>query len=246
VSKLLAWNIRHGGGSRRMPEIVLRLLEHAADVVILTEFRRTTGGQIAGVLADHGWEHQVSTEPPAGRNGVLVASRTPLAPGGQLGASAVCTTLCTRDALREKLAEVELPVLGLTLAAVHIPCDGRGSGREAAFRAVLSAARRRRDRPYLIMGDLNAGRHHLDEQGATFTCTRCLGELASMGYRDAWRDGNGGEREYSWYSHGGSGFRIDHAIASAPLAERVRACWYSHAERESGLSDHSALLLSVD
>jgi exonuclease III len=246
MPKLLAWNIRHGGGSQRMPKIVLRLLEHAADVIIVTEFRRTTGGQIAGVLADHGWSHQVSTEPPAGRNGVLVASRTPLEPGDKFGTSALCATTCARAALREKLTEVSVPALGLQLAAVHIPCDGRGSGREAAFRAVISAARRRRDTPYLIMGDLNAGRHHLDEEGATFTCTRCLGELASMGYRDAWRDGNKSCREYSWFSHEGGGFRIDHAYASAPLAPRVRACWYSHEERKSGLSDHSALLLSLD
>src|SRR4051812_19417143 len=177
-----------------MPEIVLRLLEHAADVVILTEFRRTTGGQIAGVLADHGWDHQVSTDPPAGRNGVLVASRTALQAGTDLAATALCTTACVQRTLCEKLAEVEVAGLGLTLAAVHIPCDGKGSGREAAFRSLLTAARRRRDRPYLIMGDLNAGRHRLDEKGATFTCTRCLGELASMGYRDAWRDGRGEAR----------------------------------------------------
>jgi hypothetical protein len=42
--RLLTWNLRHGGGARRMPWITLSLLEHKADVVVLTEFRRHVGG----------------------------------------------------------------------------------------------------------------------------------------------------------------------------------------------------------
>jgi exodeoxyribonuclease III len=248
VPKLLAWNLRHGGGPGRMPQIALRLLEHAADVVVLTEFRRTTGGQIAGILADHGWIHQHSTEPPQGRNGVLVASRTPLDENSsELYPSAATATLCDpRNLLQQKLAYARLPVLGISLAAVHIPCDGRATGREAAFQAVVAAARTYREEPFLIMGDFNVGRHGLDESGATFTCTRLLGQLASLGYVDAWRNRHGPRREFSWYSHNGAGFRIDHAFASAALAPRLRDCRYSHAEREQGLSDHSALLLTLD
>src|SRR5262245_45388589 len=74
--RLLTWNLRHGGGAARMPRIALAILSHRPDVVVLTEWRRTTGGQIAGVLADHGLKHQVCTDPPHGRNGVLVAART--------------------------------------------------------------------------------------------------------------------------------------------------------------------------
>lgn len=247
MPRLLAWNLRHGGGSQRMPEIALRLLEHRPDVVILTEFRRTTGGQIAGVLADHGLLHQHSTEPPAGRNGVLVASRDAMDVGAELVGTAVTSVACgPRAGLNRKLADVTLPGLGLALAAVHIPCDGRGLGREAAFQAVVSLARRRRQEPFVLMGDFNAGRHRLDEEGATFTCTRCLGQLAAMGYRDAWRDRNADGREFSWYSHEGAGFRIDHAFVSAPAAPRVRGCWYSHKERRRGLSDHSALVLDLE
>ena len=247
MPKVLAWNLRHGGGPRRMPEIGLCLLEHAADVVILTEFRRTTGGQIAGILHDHGWTHQHATDPPQGCNGVLIASRTPLEGPAEIGATARPAGICNHaPALRQRLAEVCLPGLGLALAAVHIPCDGTGMLRAAAFQALIAAARRRRDEPYLVMGDLNAGRHHLDEAGATFTDTCCLGRLAALGYRDAWRDRHSAGREYSWYSHTGGGFRIDHALLSAPLVPRLRACWYSHRERELGLSDHSAMILSLD
>jgi exonuclease III len=40
-----------------------------------------------------------------------------------------------------------------------------------------------------------------------------------------------------------NGFRIDHAMASASLAGEATGCYYSHAEREQRLSDHSALLV---
>jgi exodeoxyribonuclease III len=243
MPKFLAWNLRHGGGSRAMPHIVLTLLEHAPDVILLSEFRATTGGQIAGCLADHGWRHQVSTEPPKGTNGLLIASRWALEQeeedggGGAVLAPAAC---------RRRYAEVSIPELGLALAGVHIPCDGRGLGREHVFGKLLGAARRRRNEGFVLLGDFNAGRHHIDEDGATFTCTRCLGQLAALGYVDAWRHANPAAREFTWYSHEGAGFRIDHAFVSRALGPRVRACWYSHQERARNLSDHSALMLALD
>ena len=98
----------------------------------------------------------------------------------------------------------------------------------------------------MIIGDLNLGRHHLDERGATFRSTAMLGKLATLGYIDAWRHTHPDGREYSWYSHEGSGFRIDHALVSAPIARAVTGAWYSHAERDDGISDHSALLVDLD
>jgi exonuclease III len=43
-----------------------------------------------------------------------------------------------------------------------------------------------------------------------------------------------------------SRWRIDHAFVSPPLADAVRSCRYSHAEREQGLSDHSMLINEID
>jgi exonuclease III len=243
MPKILPWNLQHGGGSRRTPAIALSLLEHRADIVVLTEFRRTTGGQIAGVLFDHGLTFQHSTDPPKGVNGLLIAARSPLLVEPDTGHAAAPASV--RAARQRRIAEVVFPDLGFALAGVHIPCDGRGSGREAVFQAALAAAARRRDSGFILIGDFNAGRHHLDEEGRTFTCTHLLGRLAALGYLDAWRRLHPTSRQYSWYSHEGGGFRIDHAFLSAPLAPRLTACWYSHNERESGLSDHSALVLEL-
>ena len=238
----LAWNLRHGGGVRGMPHITLALLEHNPDVLVLSEFRGITGGQIAGILADHGWSHQVDTKAPKGTNGLLIASRYPLRcePSGAPPSGALA-----HAALLRRYAEVEIPALDLALAGLNIPCYGNGLGWYAFFPGVLAPARRRRDQAFIVMGDFNAGRHHLDENGATFTCTRCIGQLAAMGYADAFRRLHPSAREFTWYTHEGAGFRLDHAFNSAPLTPRLRACRYSHRERESKLSDHSALILTL-
>ncbi len=219
-----------------MPAIALSLLEHGADVIVLTEYRRTTGGQIGGVLADHGLCHQFSTDPPKGCNGILIASRAPVALAEQpVGA-----------ATARRLAEVAIPDLGFGLAGLHIPPDGPGPSRETVFQTAVAAAKRRRDEPFVLLGDFNAGRHRMDEDGETFTCTRLLGQIATYGYVDAWRACHPETREFTWYSHEGSGFRIDHAFLSAPLAPRLQSCHFSHRERESGLSDHSALVVTLN
>lgn len=232
--KLLAWNIRHGGGSRQMAPIALAIVEHAPDALVLTEFRRSTGGQIRAILADHGWVHQACTDPPPGRNGVLIASRLPLEASG--------------GARTEKHLEVLIRGLGLRLLGVHIPCDGAGNGpaRAEAWRSVLRSARASRGGAAAVMGDFNTGRHHLDEQGATFSHTASLGKLASLGFIDAWRARHPSGREPSWISHTGRGFRIDHAYLSPGLSPRLVDAWYSHRERELRISDHSALLVSLD
>ena len=235
MPKLLTWNLLHGGGPRRMPAITLTLLDHGADVIVLTEYRRTTGGQIGAVLADHGLAHQFSTDPPKGCNGILIASRARIEPADQPGLPATA----------RRLAEVAIPDLGFSLAGLHIPPDGPGPARETVFQTAVAAAKRRRDDPFILLGDFNAGRHRLDEDGETFTCTRLLGQIATYGYVDAWRSCHPETREFTWFSHEGRGFRIDHAFLSAPLAPRLTACEFSHRERELGLSDHSALLLSL-
>lgn len=256
--RLLTWNLRHGGGPRNMPAIALSILDHRPDAVILTEYRRTTGGQIGAVLADHGLSRQVCTDPPPGRNGILIAARAaahiPARPSRPADAQAPLfhaaapptTWARTRHAraTRHRITELDLPDLELSIAAVHIPPDGDPT-RESVFQSAVQTASERRDRPFVLMGDFNAGRHHLDEEGATFSCTRLLGTLAALGYADAWRTLNPAGREFTWFSHEGSGFRIDHCFLSPPLAGRLSACRHSHKERQSGLSDHSMLLVDL-
>jgi len=139
---------------------------------------------------------------------------------------------------------------GLWVTAAHIPdaarFDARGMvAKTTVWHEVLRAAAARRGEPHVVLGDLNTGRHRLDEAGETFSCTALLGRLASMGYTDAWRALHGARRAASWYSHAGAGFRLDHALVSGPVSGRVRGAEYGRNALEMGLSDHAPLLLEV-
>ncbi len=232
--RVMTWNIRHGGGAKGMPRIALELVEQAADIIILTEFRQRTGGQIRGALADHGWIHQAHSHQPSRANSVLIASRIAIEP------------IETPRGLAGRWLACEIPSADVWLAGLHIPCDGPETGRKAFWHTVLRFARERAEMPGILIGDFNTGRHYLDEKGATFSDTIMMGFLSTAGYIDAWRHLHPDDREYSWFSHLGGGFRIDHALVSRPLGESIRAAWYSHEERLAGTSDHSSLMLVLE
>lgn len=235
----VAWNILHGGGGRRMPEIVLALLEHRPDIVILTEFRSTTGGQIAGVLADVGLGSQLTTELRPGVNGICIASRLPLIRIDGL-----------MEAHPNRWLGCHVPSLELSIGGVHVPDGSARNARLEYWRDLVDVARawsREQDRcRSLLIGDLNSGRHRLDENGRTFTQTSRLGELATLGYRDVYRDLHPESRDFSWFSRSGNGFRLDGAWASPALARTVRSVEYSQIERETRVSDHAMLKIRVD
>jgi exodeoxyribonuclease III len=69
--------------------------------------------------------------------------------------------------------------------------------------------------------------------------------MGGAGFVEAWRHHHPEEREFSWYRHDGSGFRIDHAFVSPPLLPRVAGCHYSHEARLACASDHSLLILDI-
>ncbi|MEM1183737.1 MAG: endonuclease/exonuclease/phosphatase family protein [Planctomycetota bacterium] len=237
--KVLSWNILHGGG-RRLPWIALEVLDEAPDVVCLTEYRNGIGGgQLRGVLADHGLCYQHATDAARGRNGILVAARMPIG---------------TLNEASPKLVTLELPEAGLALTAAHLPDARRGdlkaeTRKSAAWHAVLDEARARRGGYHAVLGDFNTGRHRIDEDGTTFTCTALMGQLRTLGYLDSWADRPErplcDPRAVTWTSHTGAGFRLDHTWCSPPLAARVRGVDYRHGPRLRGLSDHSAMVVEL-
>jgi len=236
--RLLTWNLLHGGSARRMPEIALSILEHAPDIAVLTEFRASIGGQIAGVLADHGLTHQVRSSAPTDRNGILIASRYRLEPPEQHALDPLCP-------LPAKWAETLVPDLGLRLAGVHIPDDSRPTERAAYWQFLVEYARLHGSTPCVVVGDFNSGRHRIDEAGATFASTALLGAFCTLGFTDAYRALHPRGRDHSWVSHEGGGFRLDHAYVSQPLKNQLVGARYSHSERADGVSDHAALVVEL-
>lgn len=227
--RLMTWNILHGGGPVRTPEIGLAILAYRPDVVVLTEFRAARGSLLRAQLRDGGFEHQRATPTPTG-NGILIASRLPLAEGDAGGLSA------------GRWLSVTIPALGLRVHAVHVPDDWRPRAKAAAWQFLVSHARAGRGERAVYIGDFNTARHGQDSPGRFFGCEQLLGTFCSLGYADAWRHLNPGVREDSWVSPLGRG-RLDAAYVSAGLLAAVQGAAYLHAEREAGLSDHSGLMV---
>lgn len=240
MATVLCWNILHGGGARRLPEIALALLDLAPDVIVLSEYRSARGGALRGVLADHGWHHQACTNPPPRVNGVLIAARDPIEPVREEPGP---------SSLAHRWLSARLPTWGLVLTGLHLPEDQRLADKRSAWAYLLRSARLRIAQRAVFIGDFNTGRHRADEAGATFACSTQMGMLWSMGYRDAWREANERGRlgllEASWQSPAGAAFRIDHAFVSPVLAGAIEGAHLLQDLRERGLSDHAPLRVDL-
>lgn len=229
--RVMAWNIRHGGG-KRVKDIAARIVRHRPDVVILTEYQDGRSAQeLRGHLEDIGIVHAHAISAPVKANGVLIASREffeapiPLAPS-----------------LDKPHMLLSAQVAGIGMVGVYMP---NGEAKTLYWQAVIAAAKERVERPTLFIGDFNTGKHFLDEPGATLVSAPFMDDMEAAGFAELWRSRNPDGREFTWTSPAGNGFRLDHAFASPALAARVVDIFYSHAERTDRISDHSALILDI-
>ena len=230
--RLLAWNIRQGGGSR-LPRIAAALARHDADVVVLSEYRG--GGaatRLAAALDALGYRHRTAAMPPPGRNGVLIAAREGFREHGVVA-----------DAVAEPYRMVWVEFAGFMLCGVYMPNLLAKVPYWQALIAALSATTGSRA---LAIGDFNTCRAYVDEPGAIDATAYFLDHIDAIGFCDLWRRRYPEGREYSWYSTRGNGFRIDHAFLSPGLAACAGAVRYAHQERLAGISDHAPLILELD
>jgi exodeoxyribonuclease III len=229
--RLLAWNIRQGGGAR-LAAIAEALARHEADVLVLSEYR---GGDSAlrlrETLERQGYAHFSTPLPPPGRVGVVVAARRRFRAHGVLD-----------EALPEPYRLVHAELGKLSLCAVYMP---NLMAKVPYWEAVIASMVARADGHALAIGDFNTCRAYVDEPGAIDRCAHFMDRAAELGFCDLWRHRYPEGREFSWYSHRGNGFRIDHAFLSARLARRAGPVRYSHDERLARLSDHSPLILDL-
>jgi exodeoxyribonuclease-3 len=229
--RVLTWNIRAGGGIR-LAGIAGALGVHGADVLVLTEYRSGEAGQrLRAVLRDLGYVWLSPVEPPGIRNGVLIASR--LKPR---------SVAHVTEHVPEPWRMLTVTIDRVRLFGIYMP---NLRAKIPYWEALIDAAGPHSSGRALALGDFNTCRAFVDEPGATDKTAPFMDKILAAGFRDVWRDRFPDGREYSWYSHRGNGFRIDHAFASPRLARQIGHINYSHDERTSGLSDHSALLMDV-
>ncbi len=230
--KILSWNIQQGGG-RRVTEIGATVTGLEPDVVVLAEFRNNVRGErLCADLEAAGYTHQVTTSAAPQVNSVLIASQLPGEP---------ITWEAEGVLFHGSLAVLELEAL--TVFGLYLP----HKKKHDLFDLLQCEATRRLEtgRRFALVGDFNTGVNGVDQAGNSFWYTRELERLRSAGTIDAFRHLHGDLREFSWWSHGGRGYRYDHSWVSRDLAVAVKRCLYLHEVREVGLSDHSAMWLEL-
>lgn len=229
--RILCWNIQQGGGLRH-EGIVARIQAHDPDVVILQEFERASVSRIADPLAALGWSHAILPARGVIR-GNAVLSRRPVEPLPPRELAA-----CPDRWTPFRIVGEEL-VVGVVYGPLKVT-EGRKFWEDLE-REIAKMSRE----AFILLGDLNTGRSGSDSDSYRFPFGREFETLLAHGLIDLWREKNVAAREHTWFYRGGTGFRIDHVLGNQLAADRLRACQYSHAERESGISDHSLIVLDV-
>ncbi len=226
--KIMTFNIRQGGGNR-FDSIINSIKTHNPDVLVLTEFRENKNSKkFRDEFAQLGFISSAVATIEKGLNTVFVASKTAFVP----------------ETFHKELSDQGHRLLlvhfeEITIAGVYF---GQKAEKEVLFNFINNASLFYNPKS-LIIGDFNTGKHYIDETGKTFHCSKDFEQLEENGFIDAWRSRNAGNKEYSWYSSVGNGFRIDHTFVTPELNEHVENVYYSHEERENGVSDHSAMII---
>ncbi|MFL6042590.1 MAG: endonuclease/exonuclease/phosphatase family protein [Gaiellales bacterium] len=238
--RVLAWNFLHGGG-KRIPSLAAAVLSHAPDVCVMAESRTNGQRVFADLMAAEGYTHVATSDTVSGKNGVLVASRTPF------------TQLRVPQApiYQQRWLRVKLNEYAITLLACHVPpkISIGAEAKRAFWQTLLAHAADHINGDQMIIGDLNTGAPYRDEHRATLYSADQFQQLEALGWIDAWRCFHGpAKKEWSWvYPRRRSyGYRLDHAFVTPSLSRQLMACRYSHHEREAGISDHSILLVDLD
>ncbi len=243
--RLVAWNIRAGGGKRAqlIGQVLCKL---QADFVVLSEFRSGLPSQlIAEALAKGGLGHQMSAtnEVKPNTNAVMVASKASLKRLGlRAGPEEPGRWLMVREGIRS-----------LAVGAMHIP--NQHTGRKPGYHnALVDLAARWRDKPALLVGDTNSGRIGIDEEKPVFNkrTDAWFDRLEAAGWQDGFRSLYPTVKDYTWYSHRDNGFRLDQVFVSPRLRQHlkdVRHFWPPHPDqpgRRDGLSDHALLVVDFE
>jgi exonuclease III len=229
---IISLNIRAGGGARTA-RLCSYLDSLDPDTVLLSEWRDNEGGRSLVSWAEgRGMSHAALTD-GCTANGVFLASLDPFVTESATPAaqSAGCLMLARFRCV--------------TLLACYFP---QLKAKAAFFDRCLELASQHQAAPFVLAGDLNTGNQLADrsEGAGKYHCSDHFDRLTSAGgLSDLWRLTNGASREWTWLSsQKKNGFRIDHAFGNdAFVTVAAPMCTYDHRARETGLTDHSAVVI---
>jgi exodeoxyribonuclease-3 len=254
--RIVTWNVN--SLKMRMPRLLELIGTHRPDVLCLQETKAPPDAFPDLELADAGY-HAVHHS--AGQwAGVALLARTDL----PLEDPALSLP---GDPVPEEARWCEATVAGVRIASAYVP-NGRTLEspeypRKLAFLDAMAAriTELHRAGELLVAGDMNIAPADLDVYdppafaGGTHVSAAERSRLARIvdsGMVDAYRALHPEEVQYTWWDyraghfHKGFGLRIDLALLSAPLAERLTACGIDRDFRKGRKpSDHAPLLVEL-
>lgn len=254
--KVATWNVN--SIKARLERALAWLDKARPDVVCLQELKVQDEDFPRSEIADAGYHAAVFGQKTY--NGVAILSRENI--------EKVRTGM--GDGARDKQSRViTAKTFGIHVVSAYVPNGGEvGSDKWeykmtwlGRFRDYVSRALSGEDR-VLLCGDFNVAPEDRDVANPerwreSVLChpegRAALAELVELGYVDTIRLFHEDDGPYSWWDYRrlafpkGDGLRIDHILASEPLAERCRAAYVDRDERKGPKpSDHAPVIAEFE
>jgi exodeoxyribonuclease III len=256
--RIATWNVN--SVKQRVPRLLPWLDERQPDVVCLQETKLADDAfteLLGAALAERGYEVAAHGEPTW--NGVAILSRVGLedVASGIPGAAGFP---------HPEARAVSATCGGVRVVSVYVP-NGRTPGSEhyeyklawlGSLREMVAAG----PESTVVCGDMNIAptdddvfdpAAYIGQTHVTPPERAALSEIQRLGLRDVVRDRWPDERIFTYWDyragmfHQDLGMRIDLVLASAPVADRVKAAWVDRQARKgSGPSDHAPVMVDLD
>lgn len=236
---------------RRVPHLQRFLVRHAPDLVFLQELKCQTAEFPALELADSGYRLHACGQ-KGGRNGVAVLGRIPFEVTGEA---------LPGEAEDDHARFISVRAAGAEIAGIYLP--NGNSGGEAGYQYKLRWMARLREwiatrlddfTPVAVLGDWNVCPTAADLAPGALPPTDALVRpetraafraITNLGMTDALRALHPADAPFTYWDYGPAfeanrGLRIDHALLSPELAERLSGAGVDTTARaEEQPSDHA-------
>jgi len=242
---------------RRVPHLGRFLTRHQPDIVFLQELKCRTEEFPALELAGTGYRvHALGQQ--GGRNGVAVLARVEFE---------VLAEVLPADAQDAQARFIAVRAGGITAAGIYLPNGNSGGEEGIAYKwrwmdRLRAWASTRLDafEPLAILGDFNVCPTERDLMPGALPPLDALVHpesrarwraLTHLGLTDALLALHPDDAPFTYWDYGAAfeqnrGLRIDHALLSAELAERLTACGVDLAARsEEQPSDHAPVWIDL-
>jgi exodeoxyribonuclease-3 len=256
--RIATWNVN--SVKQRVPRLLPWLDERKPDVVALQETKLADAAftaLLAGELADRGYEVALNGEPQW--NGVAILSRVGLE-------DPVAGIEGGPGFPHQEARAVSATCGGIRIVSVYVPNGREPDSEHYRYKLEWLAALKRmvaaRPEPAVVLGDMNIAPTdddvfdpdaYIGQTHVTPPERAALQDLESIGLHDVVRDRWPNERVFTYWDyragmfHQDLGMRIDLILASAPVADRVKAAWVDRKARKgSGPSDHAPVIVDLD